>query len=436
MAPDDADGSLFDAVVLLRATDDAWPEPQHLHPLLGWPLQQDLNLPGASAAHDAAQARTRAESLLARTTHILITSAKENADGPLRPSPLLQHLNLSYINPSKLVELPTPAAPLIEEELIPDDTPLPPLPAPDLRGGANVLKLQAACGFRAFAELRLNAKTPEPTELGLDPGERGNLVHNALEAFWTDTHSRDELASLTSEERSARLNRAIDAAFARIPATTETWSTTYLTLQRDRLRRLLSLWLEEELKRGPFTVLSREDEAETHIDIGSLRLKVRPDRIDRVANDSGGFALIDYKTGSGPKPANWLGERPDDPQLPLYALLHEPGELKALLFGHIRPGKEMKWSGLETEVGILPRSRAKTLTNMDARIGEWRDILTVLADDFASGRADVDPRNYPTTCKHCGQRLLCRLDPASLLNADEDSDNEDSDNENQEDANG
>ncbi|HEY5380720.1 MAG TPA: PD-(D/E)XK nuclease family protein, partial [Acidobacteriaceae bacterium] len=365
MQPREAGGSVFDAIVLLRATDDAWPEPQRLHPLLGWPLQVSLNLPGANSAHDTAQARTRAESLLRLTTHLLTTSAAKNVDGDLRPSPLLQHLNLNCIEPSKLVSPPPPTARLIED-LIPDDTPLPPLPAPDLRGGATVLKQQAACGFLAFAELRLNAKSPEPSELGLDPGQRGNLVHNALDAFWRETTSQAELISLTTDERSARLNRAIDEAFTKIKTAAEAWSTAYLALQRERLHTLLSHWLDQELHRGPFTVLSRE--AKAPIEIGPLRLQIRPDRIDRIENADGtgaGFALIDYKTGYRADPANWLGDRPDDPQLPLYALLHEPDELKALLFAKIRPGKDMRWLGLASGPGVLSSIKPRDFVDLD-----------------------------------------------------------------------
>jgi hypothetical protein len=87
----------------------------------------------------------------------------------------------------------------------------------------------------------------------------------------------------------------------------------------------------------------------------------------------------------------------------------------------------MKWSGLEAETGILPPSRAQTVTEMDARISEWRGILSTLAGNFASGRADVSPKSYTVNCKHCGQRLLCRLDPTSLLNTGDEDNEEDAD---------
>ncbi|HEX4156779.1 MAG TPA: PD-(D/E)XK nuclease family protein [Acidobacteriaceae bacterium] len=428
MSPSEAEGSVFDAVLLLHATDDSWPEPQHLHPLLGWPLQREFDLPGADAALDATRARTRAESLLARSTHILITGAQTNADGELRPSPLLRHLNLTPTQPSALITLPPPTSPLTED-LIPDTTPLPPLPSPTLRGGATVLKQQAACGFLAFAELRLNATSPEPTALGLDPSDRGNLVHRALEDFWKNTHSQAELRSLTAEERNRRLDHAIDFAFTKVAPAAELWSAAYIALQRERLRDLLSRWLDFELQRAPFTVLSNETKQD--FDIGPLHLSLRPDRIDQV---EGGLALVDYKTGASAKPANWLGDRPDDPQLPLYALRTEPHQLKGLFFARLRPGKEMGWLGLASDASALSALKPRDYADLDARIDEWRTVLTTLAHNFASGRADVSPKSYAVNCRRCGQRLLCRLDPSSLLTTDEDDPDES--NENPEDADG
>ena len=63
--------------------------------------------------------------------------------------------------------------------------------------------------------------------------------------------------------------------------------------------------------------------------------------------------------------------------------------------------------------------------SLEAQVAEWREVLTALAEDFHSGEARVDPKQYPKTCAHCEQRLLCRLDPATLdaNSLDEDSDN-------------
>ena len=40
---------------------------------------------------------------------------------------------------------------------------------------------------------------------------------------------------------------------------------------------------------------------------------------------------------------------------------------------------------------------------------EWRETIEQLARDFLAGRAAVDPRAYPDTCKNCGLQTVCRI---------------------------
>ncbi|HEY4009236.1 MAG TPA: PD-(D/E)XK nuclease family protein [Acidobacteriaceae bacterium] len=408
MRPEEAEGYTFDAVVLLHATDESWPEPARPNPLLGWPLQKDLGLPGADPSRDAERARKRAESLVLRTGQMLVLSAAADERGALRPSPLVQQLGIEAV-PAEEFLPPLPEVSRIEEEVAPDDVELPPLPSPELRGGTSVLRLQAACGFLAFAEMRLNAATPDICELGLDAAERGNLVHRALETFWTGTRSQAELRALSSEERKRRVDDAVESAFRRLSPPTSGWGTAYVSVQRERLRRLVQRWLDFELQRGPFTVRQREER--TSIPVGPLQLRVQPDRIDDV---EGGVVLVDYKTGHRAHHSNWLGDRPDDPQLPLYARLTKPGELQALLFARIRPGAEMRWLGMAANQSVLPRTKRQRFFDLDLRREEWDSVLTRLAEEFAAGRADVDPKNLAVTCEGCGQRLLCRINPAAF----------------------
>ena len=51
---------------------------------------------------------------------------------------------------------------------------------------------------------------------------------------------------------------------------------------------------------------------------------------------------------------------------------------------------------------------------LEEQVDRWRQVLTGLAEEFYRGDARVQPKNYPSTCARCGQRVLCRLD-ASLL---------------------
>jgi probable DNA repair protein len=411
MRPEEVEGSIFDAVVLCHATDETWPESKRIHPLLGWPLQQGLGLPGADASREADRALMHAESLLRRTSKLLVLSAAADERGSLRPSPLIKRLNIPDGSPEDLVHPITPAT-LVVEEIQPDDLALPSLPSPELRGGARVLKLQAACGFLAFAEMRLHSEIVDPCELGLDAMERGNLVHRALEGFWSVTRSQAELRSLTTDERNRRLSTAIDDAFSRLLAPSPGWGAAYIRLQRERLRRLLLRWFEVELQRGPFTVRQREER--TTVPIGPLRLKVQPDRIDEVDD---GVVLVDYKTGLRAHSTDWSGDRPDDPQLPLYALLTKRDELQALLFGRVRAGSEMKWQGLAANLTVLPSQRRQVIADLELRKSEWNAVLTTLAESFAAGRAEVDPKSFAVNCNGCPQRLLCRIDPTSFASS-------------------
>jgi beta-phosphoglucomutase-like phosphatase (HAD superfamily) len=81
-------------------------------------------------------------------------------------------------------------------------------------------------------------------------------------------------------------------------------------------------------------------------------------------------------------------------------------------------GEEMKYTGLQANPFTLG-PKAKKPQDIVTSIAEWERTLTQLAEDFAAGRTTVSPKQYPQTCAHCGQRLLCRLDPASLIVLDD-----------------
>jgi len=410
MSVAEAEGCLFDAVVFLRATDANWPAPQHAHPLLPWSLQRSLAMPGTDAARAAERSRAFTAGLLERTGSILFTSAAENNDGKLRPSPLLSEFGLQQLSPAQLLPL-GPTQPHVEPETIPDDTPLPPFVSQEIRGGAAVLQAQAACGFQAFARFRLNAQDLDTVDLGFDAPESGSRLHSALQFFWKQIETQEALRKMPPEDREQALRLCVDQAMAKHLPPRGAWDEAYLVLQKQRMVSLLLGWLDLELQRSPFRV--RDRETDLQVSVGPLTLDVRFDRIDMLQD---GFALIDYKTGIAGHPNQWKGDRPDDPQLPLYALLDGEDELRALAFAKVRAG-EMKWLGYQSQPGILPPSRVNEVVDLQQKIGEWRTSLTQLAHDFADGKAAVDPKQYPQTCDRCAQRLLCRLDPATLAPA-------------------
>jgi probable DNA repair protein len=417
MQTTEAQGSTFDAVLFLHATDANWPATEKVHPLLPWTLQRALKMPGSDPTLAANKSRILSETLLQASSTVLFSYAAEDESGKLRPSPLLTELNIEHIDADRL-PLSTVAADEVTSELVADDQNIPNLPSYHVSGGASVLKLQAACGFLAFAELRLRATELKSGTLGLDAGESGSLLHRVLQNFWRETKTQATLRQMSWADRDESLVRAIDAAFPSRLQPQEDWDRAYLWLQKQRLRSLLQQWLDEELQRGPFTVA--DVEREEVVAVGPLTIEVRVDRVDSVKD---GLFFVDYKTGASVAPKNWSGPRPDDPQLPLYTLLAKADEVKGVAFAKVRAGRDMKWHGYQAEEGILPRSKSKAnIRDIAGLAGEWREVLNQLAAEFAAGRADVKPKSFEVNCTRCAQRLLCRVDPSALQEFGEESD--------------
>lgn len=281
------------------------------------------------------------------------------------------------------------------------DQPVPIEADEPVRGGASLLASQASCAYRAFARFRMRARPLETVGVGLDPRQRGNLVHDVLEAFWTQFKDQETLLKTPPEELDQITYRIITEVVARaVYELPEELDGRGFELERRRLMRALSGALEAERERPPFTVVNTEQTVDFELCQGQLRLRL--DRIDR--QEDGTLLLIDYKTGR-PSLAEWGGERPDAPQLPLY-LLALGEKVEGLGYFRVRPGEEC-FIGLSSS----PFSRLRRMD--DARWSqtreEWRRVLSALMSRFLAGEVEVDPKRYPGSCRHCGLSTLCRV---------------------------
>lgn len=412
LGPLEVGGMAFDALWFLGADDLAWPPSTASSPLLPWQMQRALGMPGADRTRDDKVAQTLTQRIAQAARQVVFSYALRNEEGERRPSPLLAALSLVPLTVST-----HSASDPLPLEVVVDDIALPPLPDRPAPGGAQVLQLQAACGFRAFAEKRLFSSPLETRESGLDAVERGNLVHNVMQTFWTGLKTHGALVLLPEVERLELLDDAIVAAVDHAhPSPQTSWDAAYLQVQRQRLRDVLEPWIEFEASRSPFEV--QPPEQKRSFQLGPVTFGLRIDRIDETP--SKGLIILDYKTGAA-APSQWQGARPDAPQLPLYAVLaqSEGFRIDAVAFALLRAGKDMGLKGCTDDSSILPKPAPMQAPSLAEQIDQWRETLTQLAIAFAEGDTRVLPKLYPKTCKHCAQRILCRLDVTSLEEQDD-----------------
>jgi RecB family exonuclease len=172
-------------------------------------------------------------------------------------------------------------------------------------------------------------------------------------------------------------------------------------LEENRLQRLLGQWLDVEANRPPFEVA--DTETATTVELGGLRLRIKADRVDRYAD--GGHAVLDYKTSKKLSSSSWESERPDAPQLPLYAAMSER-RVSSVMFAKLVAGEPglVGISESGEQLGRPPKGPP-----LAERIHAWRGTMEALATAFRQGHAAVDPKKPKQTCQYCGLTPLCRV---------------------------
>lgn len=429
MGPLASSGQQFDAIFFLGADDANWPARGRFHPLLPASTQRKFHMPHATPDDDWNLAHKVTARLLNSAPQIVFSYAQRDKDAELRPSPLIASLFPAETKPqpaaiSAIEPLRTPTL-----EIIPDDSGTLPWPHEQNAGGADVLKRQAACPFQAFAAKRLRAQPLDETEWGISPSEKGMLLHDVMQRLFSPTEpaalrTRDDIVTvIATKQLPALLDTHIDAALtARFgSAPHDPWQQACIAAEKRRLRTRIETWLTLEAERQPFTVEACEQRLQD-VHIGDLRLHLRADRIDLLADNS--RLLLDYKTGLI-SPSSWQGDRPADPQLPLYAAYGNVENLSGILFARIRAGKiafEGRIRDAHTQLSTAISSRTDLVTDpySDRMRDQWAQALQNLAEEFLLGEAAVDPQ--PHACDNCHFQSLCRVTELNLVPTSGDDD--------------
>jgi ATP-dependent helicase/nuclease subunit B len=384
-------GLRFDCLWVCGLTDEAWPLDARPNPFIPIAAQKKAGIPQASAEASAELDRRITGEWKRAAAEVVFSFPLKEEDRDFAPSPLIAEIA------EKAVAIPdfpryrdlVFASRKIESF---EDIKAPPVPPGKVRGGTRVLADQAACPFRAFARWRLGAEPLEEPAAGLDPRDRGKLMHALMKELWTRLRGSAAL----SQNTSLAITQAAAAAVKEMGL-----EGRFAELERERLARLARDWLEVERLRAPFQVLHVEQQRDVHI--AGLQFQSRIDRMDKL--ERGGHVLIDYKATRMLSPKDWDGPRPDDPQLPLYAVA-APEELAGVVFAKVLPG-EMRFMGYSQAEGLLPK--VQIYRDWKKLLAQWKEDAEALGASFASGDARVDPKDELKTCRRCDLQTLCRV---------------------------
>ncbi len=402
-----AAGLAFDHLWVCGMARELWPAVGRASAFVPLDLQRRLGMPDSTATNTLEYAARITQRLLACAADVIVSWPLQQDGEALHPSPLI-----GRSLPAVAVEiLANDSGPLWNEliaahgrtEWLEQDPP-PPLTAEQpVRGGASVLNLQAISPLNAFIEKRLGAAEIQAPPLGIDARERGNLVHRALELFYTECPDRATAAALSLDEQHARLAAALREALAALPGINDAFIQKIADFELAQQLPRLAAFVELDLQRPDFRVVACE---QTHsVAIGKLQLRLKLDRLDELAG--GRKLVIDYKTGGINRQA-WNPAKPRDLQLPLYVTAVVPGAA-AVAFAQISV-QGIQYDGVGVPdtniVGIrAPGSRAvvevkyqhprtgAVIQSWDELRDAWAELLHALAQQFADGDYRLDPRN-------------------------------------------
>ena len=416
--PDTALGMHFDAIWVCGLDAARWPSPAIPDPFLPREWQARQGVPGTTAELSEQQARRTLQRLVASASTALCSVPRFEDEAPLLPSALVAGLPhvaaIELWRGAPAASAQFAARPVLDKLL---DGSLPAFAEHEVvRGGARLLELQAACPFRAAVELRLGGVELEHPEAGIAATERGKLAHAVLQAFWDEVREQSTLLAMTADQRATLVRTNVQAALQPLRAMADDIGARLLDLEERWLEARVLELLQQDAERAPFTV-ERVEDAQV-IDVGGVQTRIVLDRVDRLVD--GTFAVIDYKTGANARPAAWMGERPELPQLPLYVRAIGQDRVSAVAFGIVSKGST-EYRGFARDGSVFPQLKPfdavkapfKDYANWSDLLQSWNRRLESLAREHAQGDARLAP-NPAKACRYCHLPGVCRSAQALL----------------------
>ena len=390
----EAQGCTFDSLWILQMTDNVLPQKTKLSAFIPIQYQRDLKMPYALASREEALAKNRLHRFMACAQKIVFSYPKLIEDIETLPSPLIQ--DLPFYPCTSLPPISDEKSLITYEELYQisfNDT-------TQTVGGTSILTYQAQCPFKAFAAHRLSLKEKTLPNIGISPILRGQFLHKIFEIFWSHLKNQENLLVYSDFELAQLIDDSMAEAFKLLQPQFPS-HMLFASLEMERAKTIIKDALILEKQREPFYVEALEKEYQ--IILGGISLKVRIDRIDKTAANTSW--IIDYKS-SLPSTQPWYEERPQAPQLLIYALLDS--SIDTLLFLQLKTGQlhvlGISDSSTKTLKGIQP---LKKDIAWETQKNIWLDTLTNIAEEYQAGICMPAP-NKPALCTTCSYSNLCR----------------------------
>jgi ATP-dependent helicase/nuclease subunit B len=395
-------GMSFDKLMVIGLDDLSWPTHAKPNPFIPYQLQRDKLMPHANAERELIFCKKVTQTFINDNKDVIFSSPLNDGNKQARASLLIKEIQLVVIDEEKRPDTLTMYT--LEQF---QDWQAPCLSDTQSQGGTEIIRQQALCPFMAFAHLRLKAQSIEEPIEAFDAMLQGSLAHKALEFFWQKIKTQEQLLKLDDQQQETVIEETVDLALA--DSKTHHIMEGLISLEKKRLIKLLSHWLTIEKQRRTFSVIETEHTYYYQTPYIAIRMKI--DRIDQLSNNS--RVIIDYKTGATTI-ASWFGNRPKEPQLPIYCL-SQTQDTSGIMFAQLK-ANNMQFKGLvrdedETSASLKTVEQIRNdhkAENWDAQIDSWKNSIDQLAHNFHKGNAAADPVDT-TACMYCDLHSLCRI---------------------------
>jgi len=290
------------------------------------------------------------------------------------------------------------------------------------------LENYAECPYRFFLKhvLRIEEMSNPEEMLKLDAAERGNIIHDTLERFFTEAGPREPDQEWTERER-RRLQELADERFAETERAGLAGPELMWGSEKARIRRELNLFLtnDDEVRRETGARFQnaekgfgrKTDDADqpwppARVDLGAGRRLSLSGQVDRVDSTADGYAVYDYKSGGTYAFREIESEKAADPlvrgkklQLPVYALA-----VRQSVEGAESARIEAKYWFVNEQEGFRQIGYALD----EAHERRFVEVLNVITASVEAGqfpqtpsKKSGDQNSTPSNCKYCAFDRLC-----------------------------